>query len=100
MEPILAHIFQIEGWPAFTDDPTDRGGSTKGGITLAALQAWRGRPTTKAELRNLTKAEAGDIYRSRYIAPFEAVEDELLRWQVVDAGVLSGPARAARWLQE
>jgi lysozyme family protein len=100
MEPILAHIFEVEGWPAYTDAPVDRGGPTKGGITLATLRAHRGRPVTVADLQALSQEEAGDIYRVRYIAPFESVEDELLRWQVVDCGVLSGTARAVRWLQE
>ncbi len=99
---IIAHLLEVEGWPAFTNDPDDRGSATKGGITLATLSAHRGRPCTVAELQALPQSEAEAIYRQRFITGprFDRVEDELLRWQLVDASVLSGPARVTRWLQE
>lgn len=99
---IIAHLLEDEGWPAYTDAPADKGGPTKGGVTLATLSAHRGHSCTIADLKALQQAEAEAIYRQRFIAGphFDGVVDELLRWQVVDAGVLSGPARVTRWLQE
>lgn len=102
-DSIVDHILQSEGWPTFTNHPKDRGGPTKGGITLKTLRSYGGRPAaTEADLRNLTEAEARKIYENSYItAPgFALIRDDLLRFQVVDAGVLSGPSRATSWLQE
>lgn len=102
LDALLSEILKREGWPAYTNDPHDRGGPTKGGITQATLAAWRGRPVTPDEVSELQEAEARNIYLYRYVrAPgFAEISDELLRHQVVDAGVLHGPRRAARWLQE
>lgn len=96
---ILDHVFKVEGWPRYTNDPTDRGGPTKGGITLATLSAYRGRPCTADDVRSLPESEAADIYTTRYIAPFARVADGLLRFQLVDCGVLHGVGTAVRWLQ-
>ena len=100
---IIAHLLKLEGWPAFTDNPRDRGGPTKGGITLQTLREWRHDPALGVgALKSLPQAEAEAIYRQRYIVGprFDHIADELLRFQVVDAGVMSGPERATRWLQE
>jgi|SRR5215216_487966 len=102
-EFIVDHLLQAEGWPAFTDHAADRGGPTKGGITLDTLRSYGRRPAaTVGDLRNLPEAAAREIYeRSYIIAPgFAMVFDDLLRWQIVDAGALSGQTRASRWLQE
>jgi lysozyme family protein len=101
-DPIVGHLLKAEGWPAYTDHPADRGGPTKGGITLATLREHRGGPVSAADLRALGEDEARAIYFQRYLKGpgFDGIGDELLRWQAVDAGVLSGPSRAARWLQE
>lgn len=98
---ILDYLFRVEGWPAFTSTLGDRGGATKGGITLATLAAFRGRQVTEADLLALTQEEAARIYRKLFIADphYDQIADELLRFQVVDAGVLSGPRRATEWLQ-
>lgn len=98
---IIAHILEVEGWPKYTNAPADRGGPTKGGITLATLSAWRGRPCSIADLQNLQQPEAESIYRQVFIVGprFDRIVDELLRFQVVDCGVHSGPRRAVEWLQ-
>lgn len=98
---IIRHIMETEGWPRYTDHPHDRGGATKGGITRRTLADWRGEPVSKQALRKLSRGEGSRIYRERYIQNpgFDQIRDDLLRWQVVDAGVLHGPKRATRWLQ-
>ncbi len=100
-DAILDDILKREGWPAYSDDPADRGGPTKGGITQATLAAWRGRPVTAAEVAALGEAEARAIYARRYIVEpkFDRIADDGLRHQVVDIGVLHGPGRATKWLQ-
>ena len=59
----------LEVWE-YIDVPGDGGGPTKGGITLATLQAWRDptgrRRVTAADVAALTMAEAVAIYSSRW----------------------------------
>lgn len=94
----LAQVLRHEG--GYVDHPADPGGATNLGITLATLAAWRGKPVTKQDVRDLTVAEAGEIYRARYWLPIRG--DALppgVDLAVFDAAVNSGPMRAAKWLQ-
>jgi lysozyme family protein len=97
-EYALEAILRFEG--GYVDHPADPGGATSMGITLATLSAWRGRAVTKSEVRTLTRAEAGAIYRARYWDAIRA--DELppgLDIALFDCAVNSGPSRAIRLLQ-
>lgn len=93
---ILDRILAAEG-SAFTDDPVDRGRCTKYGITRTTLQDWRGRLVTCDDVRQLTEDEARDLYRTRYVRPFDGVDDSV-RPQVVDIAVNSGVTRARTML--
>ena len=99
---ILDQILIREGWPAYTDHPQDRGGPTKGGITLATLTAARGHHTTIADLQALTKTEALRIYQDRYVDThgIHKIPDDRLLGMVVDDAVLSGPGVAVQDLQQ
>lgn len=94
----LALVLELEG--GFANHPNDPGGATNLGITRATLAKARGRPVTVAEVKDLTRAEAGSIYRRLY---WNAVRgDELpagLDLAVFDFAVNSGPGRAIRTLQ-
>ena len=85
-------IFPHEGWPAFTDDPNDAGGPTKGGITLPALSAFLGRQATIDELRALPDETAVTLYERNYIVRcgFNKITSIKLRTAVVDMAVLFG----------
>lgn len=98
-DQILDMIIANEG--GFVDHPDDRGGATKYGITIKTLRTWRGSSVTVDDVRALSKDEAREIYRQRYVRKprFDAIRDGRLRAQVIDAGVLAGPAQAARMLQ-
>lgn len=96
----LDEILRLEGWPAYSNRPADRGGPTKGGITLATLRAWRGHQVIVAELKMLTEDEARAIYRDRYLKPWEFVTDEKLFAVLVDYGVTSGHDDPTKALQE
>lgn len=91
---VLAH----EG--GYVDHPSDPGGATNMGITIGTLSSWLGRQATKAEVRALTKEQAGRIYRSRY---WNKVNGDALPagldYAVFDFAVNSGPDRATRMLQ-
>lgn len=94
----LEHLWPFEG--GYVDHPKDPGGATNMGITFAVLRAWRGKPITKADVKNLTKAEAARIYESRYWKPLNGdnlrIGDDLA---VFDFGVNSGVSRSAKYSQ-
>lgn len=98
---IINEILHREG-DRYTEHPNDRGGPTKYGITLRALEIWRGRKLAPASVRNLTEDEARYIYEKTYIKSpgFDKIEDEQLRGLVVDSGVQHGTSRAIVWLQK
>jgi lysozyme family protein len=78
---IVAELLKSEGWPRYTNSSADKGGPTRGGITLTTLREWRRATVTVADLKALTQDEAEAIYRERYIVRprFNEIRDELLR---------------------
>ena len=98
---IVSEILRREG-SKYTNDPSDRGGPTKYGITLSTLTRWRGRPCVAREVETLTEEEARRIYVAMYVeAPgFGRIQNEALRCLMVDCGVNHGPSRAVQWLQQ
>lgn len=83
------------GW---SDHPSDPGGATMKGITLATYR--RVKPgATKTELRNISNETVAKIYRTDY---WDKVGGDRLAAGVdlatFDAGVNSGPGRARQWL--
>lgn len=97
---MIEDIVRREG--GFVNNPNDRGGPTKYGITQATLASWRGRPVSVDDVANLSTAEAAAIYEKRYILDpgLEGIRDPKLRALVADFGVLSGPKRAVQGLQK
>lgn len=98
---IIDAIIEKEG--GYVDHPADRGGPTNFGITLAKLKEWRDNPAvTTGDLRHMRRGEAALIYHKDYIEKpgFRHISHDLLRHQVVDFGVNSGPGTAARKLQK
>ncbi len=95
---IQSYILASEG--GYVDHPKDPGGATNMGITHKTLAAWRGKPVTKTDVRNLSQAEALQIYEAQYWKAVGA--DKLpvgLDYAVADYGINSGPARAVKDLQ-
>ncbi len=95
---ILAAIFAVEG--GYVDHPSDPGGATNHGITerVARANGYRG------DMRNLTRAQAEEIYVAQYIEgpgflPILEQSPAVLH-EIVDTGVNAGPQRAALWFQE
>jgi lysozyme family protein len=99
-DQILDHLIAAEG--GFVDNPNDRGGCTKYGITLATLRDWRGDSTVDCDaVRDLTEAEAREIYRDRYMErPRLSELPAELQALMVDSAVQHGRRRAIQWLQE
>lgn len=95
---VMLEIFAHEG--GYVDHPRDPGGATNMGITHKTLAAYRGKPVTKADVRNLTKAEAREIYRLNY---WNKIKGDALPYGydlvAMDGGVNSGPSRGVKWMQ-
>lgn len=96
---VMPWVFEEEG--GYVDHPKDPGGATNLGITHRTLGAWRGRPVTKQDVKNLTKQEAQNIYKSEY---WNQVSGDRLPsgidYATLDFGINSGPARAVKELQK
>lgn len=95
----LKFTLQYEGGYVF--HKKDPGGETNLGITKRVLEGWRGRGVSSAEMKALTRMEAGMIYRANY---WNAVGGDLLPagidLVVWDYGVNSGPSRGIKALQK
>ena len=95
---IQSYVLASEG--GYVNHPRDPGKATNMGITAATLRAWRGRPVTNADVRNLSQEEALAIYKAQY---WDTVRADLLPlgldYLTFDYGVNSGPARAIKDLQ-
>lgn len=91
----LGAVLRWEG--GWSDHPRDPGGATNMGITLATLRDWRHAPVTKADVKALTRDEAGKIYAARYWRPLAGDElPEGADLATFDYGVNSGIGRAAQ----
>lgn len=99
-ETLLDRLIAEEG--GYSDDPLDHGGPTNFGITAADLGRWRGygRPATRSEVKALGILEAREIYRQRYVRPFDAIAIDALKAVLVDCAVLEGQSAAIRELQD
>ncbi len=98
VDAVIADILTHEG--GYVCDPDDPGSHTNFGVTIATLSAWRGRPVEPEEVRNLTRAEAVEIYRERYWSQPRISRLPRHLWgPVVDMAVHSGANRAIRLLQ-
>jgi lysozyme family protein len=82
-----------EGGSRFTDDPDDRGGATKYGISQ------RSYPTL--DIRNLTEQQARDIYKRDYWDRVrgDEIQSELIAENIFDTAVNMGVRTASRLAQ-
>jgi lysozyme family protein len=99
----IAFILEREG--GFVNDPKDRGGATKYGITHGTLSRARGTPVTTADVKALRITEAVSIYDVHYWHASGAKEIDdagrpCLALCHLDAAVNHGPRRAILFLQE
>lgn len=85
----------------YVNDPKDRGGPTKFGVTQATLSAWRRHPVQAADVQRLGIDEAKLIFKMQY---WDKVQGNKLPpgvdLCVTDAAFNSGPGRAAKLLQQ
>lgn len=94
---IIRDLIDREG--DYVNHPSDKGGATRWGVTeaVARQNGYHG------DMRDLPRELAEQIYLRRYWRDpgFDrvAVRSPAVAEELLDAGVLSGPSRAAHWLQ-
>jgi len=96
---LIAQLINREG--GYVNDPNDRGGPTKWGITQKTLSRYLKRPASIDEVRNLEKQQAEEIYDREYLSepridllPYSLIDP------VFDCAVHSGPRKAIILLQD
>lgn len=103
VEQVFADFFRREGWPTVTDHPADRGGLTKGGVTLRSFNGWRvagqARPLTRDEFALITIEEAQAFLRDEFLQPLAFMEDEGIFALMADWAMHAGLAAPVRALQ-
>lgn len=99
VDEIIDGVLENEG--GFADHPADRGEATNFGITKRTLAQWRGRNVRRIDVERLTKTEAHEIIKHRYVdvQGIHKLTDAELQAQVVDTSVHSGPVLAVKDLQ-
>lgn len=97
IDEILTDVLRNEG--GYVNDPRDAGGETNHGITKAVARA----NGYAGAMRDLTQAQALDIYRGQYVIKpgfgLVANVSAAVAAELVDTGVNMGPAVASRFLQ-
>lgn len=102
-ESILKKTLTWEG--GFSDDPYDRGGATKFGITIGTLRSLqedldKDGSITIEDVRSLTLEKAVAIYKEHYFQkPKFHLLPDAIQPVVFDMGVNHGPNRATKILQ-
>lgn len=97
-EKMIDLIIEAEG--GYVNDPNDRGGATKYGITQSTLNAYTDSMSLKrVKARDLSLSMARSIYRDRYLAPCITANDAVTLL-VFDWGVNSGVRTAIKGLQK
>ena len=96
----IDEIIVAEGGDKYTNDPKDRGGPTKYGITAAVYAAFG----FNGDVKNCTYDQAVQIFAMRYYYQPKfgqiATVSETLAFEMFDWGVTSGPATAVKALQK
>lgn len=98
IEQMINDVLRREG--DFVNNPADRGGPTKFGITQATLSRFLEKAATVEDVRLLDIETARDIYELRYYRqPRIDKLPEYIQPFVFDCAVNHGPRRAIRFVQ-
>jgi lysozyme family protein len=82
----------VDEGTSYTNDPADRGGPTRYGITQRSLGEWLGRPASAADVEALTLDAAKAFYLEQYWTPLrcDSIESPLKAVALFDLSVLVG----------
>lgn len=94
----LTLVLKSEG--GWSDHPSDPGGATMKGVTLANFRRYVKADATKNDLRHITDAQVATVYRRFYWDAVAGAElPDGVDYATFDFAVNSGPSRAAKYLQ-
>ena len=94
----IPRILAIEG--GYVNDPADRGGPTKYGITLATLQKYLNRRVTAADVQKVTVELATSIYEMEYFTlPHVYLLPDQVQLITLDMNINHGCVRGVQILQ-
>lgn len=97
-QPAFRYVFPNET-AEYTDRPSDRGGPTKYGITLATLRAWRKSDKLgPSDVAALTEPEAEQCYEEVFWTPLglSGLKDQVVATAIFDQAVNRSGAAAVR----
>jgi lysozyme family protein len=99
----LDFVFKDEG--GYVERPTEGGGAGNMGVSFTTFQEWRKSqglpPPTWADLKAMTKEEAGRIYGAKFFDPIHFDEMPLgVGYCVYDASVTGGPGGSLKILNK
>ena len=98
VDQMIDNILRREG--GFVDNPSDRGGPTKFGITQKTLSVYLGRAALRSEVESLSDDVAREIYeRNYYYAPRIDSLPESIQPFIFDCAVNHGIRRAIKFIQ-
>lgn len=98
-EVAFSNLMIREGY--ISNDPIDKGGATKYGISKRFLELVTGGPVTTAFVMGLSLSDAKEIYRTHfwYAPKFHRIHDDQMRECVFDQGVNRGTHQAGVMFQ-
>jgi len=95
----LKEVLKHEG--GWADHPSDPGGATMKGVTIATFRAFVNPKGTKSDLRKITDAQLETVYRRQYWDKVHGAElPDGVDFAVFDYAVNSGPSRSVKDLQK
>lgn len=84
----------------YVNNPADRGGATNFGITQRTLDdCRRATPSLPLDVKDLTREEAIEIYRTEYWPPFNEIGNMETALVLFDQAVLRGTSRVVSFVQ-
>lgn len=96
----VKQVLELEG--VFSDDPNDRGGRTKYGITQGLWDSYlRRRGKASTDVAGISKETAIEVYWSEFWTALQCdqIPSRLIATELFEAGVNTGVKRGAKMLQ-
>ncbi|HVN67055.1 MAG TPA: glycosyl hydrolase 108 family protein [Candidatus Sulfotelmatobacter sp.] len=95
-DPAFTKTVGLEG--GYTDDPSDPGGPTNWGITVAEAREFG----YMGDIKDLPIETAKLIYKAKYwnVLLLDSVADQSVAAEIFDSAVNCGPSTVAGWIQE
>lgn len=98
----IDRLIEVEGGEKFTNNPLDRGGPTKFGITQKTYSNFLGRPATVEDVKNMPRSHAYAIYKAEYWDKIGGDQIKLypIAYAIFDQAVNRGVSTAVKQAQE